>query len=150
MAQPNPTVSLIAALHERYEATQAECNVVDRAETAARRQSGEDAAERYRGACKTLVQEADALRDAILCQVPDSWSDALILQFHIVCASDQRVNEDEPSDASGALLQLAIDTLFDFMCSEVPREAPDIGSAFASEAARISRARRLRTGVVEA
>ncbi|WP_267386149.1 hypothetical protein [Sphingomonas sp. GC_Shp_3] len=148
MEQATSTSSLIAALHARYEAAQAECHAVDLAETSARRQS-EDAADCYRNACKTLMQEADALRDAILHQVPDTWSEALILQFHILCAHDQRINEDAPDDAGAALVQLAINTLFDFMCAEVRTDVAQIGAAIAETAARISRARRLRTGVVE-
>lgn len=155
MALPSAAVgSLIAALHARYEATQTEYATVERAETNFRRQAKNGDTLRYadrcRTACMTLDREANALRDAILYQVPDSWSDALILQFHIVCAHDMYAAASERCDADDERLQLAIDTLFDFMCREVRAEAGEIGAAFKDAAAEAFRARRLRTGVVEA
>ena len=155
MAPPNiPTGSLLMDLHARYEATQAEYAVVERAETDFNRQSqGKDAqlaAERCRAACLTLEREADALRDAILYQVPDSWSEALILQFHIACAHDMYAAASKPSEGNSERLQLALDTLFDFMCCEMPTGVEAMGAALKDVAQCAYRVRRLRTGVVEA
>jgi hypothetical protein len=148
MAQPNPSVSLIAALHARYEATQTEYSAVELADTP--RAKGSPDAQHFGTALTTLEREADALRDVILYQVPDTWSDALILQFHIACAYDMHSCASKPNERDNERLQVAIDTLFDFMCTEVRAEADQIGHGFAYGAERARRLRRLRTGVVEA
>jgi hypothetical protein len=151
MAQPTAAVSLIAALHARYEATQAEYDAVDRADTVqGKKRDDKSDAQHYRTALLTSERESDALRNAILYQVPDTWSDALILQFHIVCAYDMYSCATEPNERDNERLQVAIDTLFDFMCSEVRTETDEIGPGFAYGASRARSLRRLRTGVVEA
>lgn len=154
MAQPTPGTSLIAALHARYEATQTEYAAVELADMAARPQSKErensSDAQHYGTALLTSEHESDALRNAILFQVPDSWSEALILQYHIVCAHDMYAAAMKPNEADNERLQLAIDTLFDFMCTEVRADAGEIGPAFKYGAERAFNLRRLRTGVVEA
>jgi len=152
MAQPTPATSLIAALHARYEATQTEYAAVERADMAPRpkeRGNKPDALD-YGTALLTSEHESDALRNAILYQVPDSWSDALILQYHIGCAYDLCSCAAKPNEQDNERLQVAIDTLFDFMCTEVRTDAGEIGPGFAYGAARAFRLRRLRTGVVEA
>jgi hypothetical protein len=154
MAQPTPGASLMAALHARYEATQTEYAAVELADMATRPKSKEREnnpdARHYGTALLTSEHESDALRNAILYQVPDSWSDALILQFQIVCAYDIYSCASEPDEQDNERLQVAIDTLFDFMCAEVRAEAGEIGAGFAYGAARAFQLRRLRTGMVEA
>ena len=151
MAQPTPAVSLIAALHARYEATQTEYAAVAHADMAkSRERENTRDAQHYGTALLTSEHESDALRNAILFQVPDSWSDALILQYHIVCAHDMYAAVMKPNEADYELLQTAIDTLFDFMCTEVRADAGEIGPAFKYGAERAFSLRRLRTGVVEA
>jgi hypothetical protein len=151
MPQPDQGASLIAALHARYEATQSEYATIERADTpqAKQRQNSPDV-QHFDAALLASEREADALRNVILYQVPDSWSDALILQYHIVVAQDAHAAAAKPKEEGGERLQIAIDTLFDFMCTEVRADAGEIGATFKDAAASVFRARRLRTGVVEA
>jgi hypothetical protein len=151
MAQATQAASLIAALHARYEATQSEYATIDLADTpqAKQRQNSPDV-QHFDTALLTSEREADALRNVILYQVPDSWSDALILQYHIVVAHDAHAAASKPKEEDSERLQIAIDTLFDFMCTEVRADAGEIGATFKDAAASVFRARRLRTGVVEA
>lgn len=150
--------SLISALHSRYEAIQAEYQPIEKAEyelsdEPSDGEIGQQLA-RFRSAIKTLCEEEDAVRNAILFQVPDSQSDALILQYHIVCAADLYAGAPEQNEADNRRLQLAIETLFDFMSCEIETEGQTvpsaIGATLAASATRVFNARRLRTGVVEA
>lgn len=151
MTQPTPAASLIAALHARYEATQTEYATIERADTPqAKQRQNTSHVQHFDTALLTSEREADALRNVILYQVPDSWSDALILQYHIAVAYDAHAAAAKPKEEDSERLQIAIDTLFDFMCTEVRADAGEIGATFKDAAASVFRARRLRTGVVEA
>lgn len=139
----------IMAMHTRFEQASAEYRVVERAEREARDRNDDAEAGAYQRALKSLVGETEALRLAILHQVPDDWPAAMVLQFHIVGAFDVQANCDDVPAQELAALQTAIETLFDFLCCEVEQDHGAMGSAFQSEANRTFFKRRYRTGVVE-
>ncbi|QNN64350.1 hypothetical protein H9L12_08390 [Sphingomonas rhizophila] len=137
--------SLIEAMHERYERAWEEYNRVDEASTALsdKNESERLLQFRYRDAMLQNSGETDALRLAILHQVPTTWVDALILQFHINCITDP--NSEMTAEEVKAV-SIASDTLFDFMCDEVDHNE-NVGIFHRSECI-VSERRRLRTGHV--
>lgn len=144
--------STIAAMHARYEATFDEYNMVDRAATRLRR--NDDAALPMQCACdramRVIERESDALRQAILYQVPINWTEALILQHHIRIAQDLVVNSDKPVEADKDALDTAVDTLLDFMASTITADHDAIGRQFQTAVAIVTERRRMRSGDVEA
>lgn len=139
--------TIISTLHRRYEETMAEYQFIEQAENAAT-DAFEEAG--YRRACQDSCRETDALRAAILHQVPTNPTDAAILQFHITCAFDIAINSEDQPAAERETLTTAIDTLFDFLCCELEVEHEHIGSSFKGGAMRAFSQRRHRTGKVEA
>ncbi|MDB5583363.1 MAG: hypothetical protein JWR80_8539 [Bradyrhizobium sp.] len=147
---PQPA-SVIRAMHTRFEQANAEYDRIDAAQTALNRAGDRLEALRYDRALRENQTETDALRRAILLQVPDSWTDALILQYHIWLEQDlQASSDDKPSDADSSALLLAIDTLFDFMACEVQADHAAIGQAFQQGCNLVHFQRRHRTGEMEA
>ncbi|MEG3178169.1 hypothetical protein U1872_18155 [Sphingomonas sp. RB3P16] len=150
-SQPNPAAaSLMQALHARFEANNAEYNAIEAA-----RPAGDDWAERGKidRATSASEYEADALRLAILTQVPDSSPDALILLFHIRIEQDAQANAHSsapPSVGRKAVLQIAIDTLFDSMACETQFERFDAGEQMRAARDTVFYARRYRTGTTGA
>jgi hypothetical protein len=144
--KPSP----IMAMHTRYEETMAEFGVIEKAENDARKRRDESEAAALERGSRASCREADALRTAILHQVPDSWTEAMALQFHIVNAFDLLIGCTEPPEFEQEALQTAIDTLFDFMCCEVEADHEQVGLSFRDGANRAFFQRRRRTGVVEA
>lgn len=143
-------LSPILSMHARYEQTMAEYNIVDQAEGAARKDDDDYHQSRYSQALKALTRETDALRVAILHQVPVIWKEVMILQFHIVNAFDMHANcAGEPPEAEKEALQTAIDTVFDFMCCEIDTDHEKVGAAFQDGASHALWKRRYRTGSVE-
>lgn len=141
--------STIRVLHSRYEAAYAEYNVIDRAEGALADDPADHKARfAYETAKGVNDAELEALRVAILYQVPVCWVDAMTLQFHIHSVSDMLANS-AVSDAEQAALFVGIDTLFDFMCCEVRQDHEELGGQFQAGANRVFFARRRRTGIVE-
>ena len=148
--KPSP----IMAIHRRYEEAQAEFTLAELAESAARRleandRDAENRAESYRRGQQAIIAESDALRLAILHQVPHDWRDALTLQFHIVNAHDMHINSTNTPESEGEAVQTAIDTLFDFMCCEIDQDHAAVGAHFQTGAKRALFQRRHRTGIVE-
>jgi hypothetical protein len=143
--KPSPTM----AMHKRYEETMAEYRVVENAEREARDGKDETDALLLGNALKDLTRETDAVRVAILHQVPDSWAEAMVLQFHIVAAHDLHASCATAPDGEVEVVQTAIETLFDFMCCEIDQNHAALGDAFQTEANRVFFKRRRRTGVVE-
>jgi hypothetical protein len=136
-----PTPSLIRALHNRFETNQTEFAQIEDAATKADSQHL---------AARANELEADTLRLAILTQVPDTWTDAAILQFHIRIEHDLQAMATTP-DCDGErakALRMAIDTMFDFIASEtnfdLDHEA--IGKSFQQACITTHYARRHRTG----
>ena len=136
--------SLILALHARFEAASYECNALDNGTLRAARPTAERL-EQLRAAISDSINEQDALRLAILMQVPNTTAEAAVLTFHISVARDA---EETATDREREALTLAIDTLFDFMACEAAGAVQ--GKDFATLAERVRERRRLRTGEMEA
>lgn len=145
------TTSPILALHARYEANEAEYDTIDEA---AMRLGNSDAdrglMHRYKDAMTASERECDALRRAILFQVPDTMAEASVLQFHIHIQYDLVATSTDPGDPDKDALAVAIDTLFDFMASELGSEQDAIGPRFKDGAERVRQLRRFRTAELEA
>ncbi len=141
------TTSPILAIHNRYEAAWREYNDIDRANTKLNRknEAEQNLSYRYENAMRANNAETDALRLAILYQVPTTWQEALVLQFHIQSIFDPcNSSTDDESNA----LTVAVETLFDFMCDEVEHE--DVEGLFQISEHMVSDNRRRRTGKLEA
>ncbi|RYG86128.1 MAG: hypothetical protein EON59_10695, partial [Alphaproteobacteria bacterium] len=123
--KPSP----ILAIHKRYEDATNDYDAAERAESKAKLEQDTDLEFSADVAMRKISREQDALRIAILYQVPTNWKEALILQFHIMCLSDMMIGSERAGPdvgEEGAALQVAIDTLFDFMCCEVTEEGSDL------------------------
>ncbi len=140
--------SPILAMHARYEAAWVEFNAIDRARTALNTNIPDNCnlEFRYAGAMKASNGGIDALRLAIFYQVPTSWQEAMILQFHLYSIFDagQVVPEEEQ-----LALNTAIETLFDFMCCKVDADHERLGHQFQTGANLVFEKRRYRTGNLE-
>lgn len=132
---------------KRYEQTMAEYLVVELAENGA---DDEIEKAQLRRACQDSCRETEALRTAILYQVPSNLAEAAIVQFHVTCAFDMMVNCEDYPEAEREALTTAIDTLFDFLCCEMKGDHEQIGASFSYGAIRAHDNRRHRTGLVEA
>lgn len=144
--KPSP----ILAMHKRYEEAAADYATAENAESQALKAKDEDGAFKANQSMMTISREQDALRIGILYQVPTSWVEAMVLQFHIMCLGDMIIGADRPDgEGEGEVLILAVETLFDFMCCEVDQDHGEIGDAFQTEANRVFFQRRRRTGIVE-
>lgn len=144
-------LSTIRAIHARYEAVNQEYCKIDDCLSGL---SGNDVLTekmRLRNALDASLAERDALRLAILRQVPDSWIDAMILTYHIYNVHDL-IDGSEPdarTPGEKEALAIAIDTLFDFMACEVDANHEEIGPSFQESAIYAYQRRRLRTGVTD-
>lgn len=142
VAMAIPTASAIVVMHQRYEAASAAHHALDLARDL----------DRYMGAMSDLVAEQDALRVAILQQVPESRDEFAIVLFHTNNAYDLMADnrgEDWNAD-EGEAVRVAMQHLFDFAASEFAADPLTIGRAFSREAMRTRKLRLLRTGNPEA
>ncbi len=144
-AEENP--SLITALHQRYEFVTRVGEAVNDTTLAARGASlshlseGDMVAEG-----QTLSREADALQAALLHQVPDTWRDALILQFHVLNACDRAVLSTPRDEAHCERLQLAIDHILAFIGDELGHLGEGLDSELTTQLQRVRRQRGIRAG----
>lgn len=138
--------NILMTLHRRYEQTMSEYLIIEQAENA---ESNEIEKAALRRACKASCTEAEALRLAILHQVPLDLSDAAVLQFHIACAYDMGINCEDTPEAETEALTTAIDTLFDFLCCKMSGDHDRVGKSFKDGAIQSHFKRRRRTGLVE-
>ena len=130
--------SLIAALHARFEACDAEYQRIEDDATRDKPNGTALAASQF---------ETDQVRVTILTQVPDTWADAAILQYHIRIAHEATESDTERASDEAKALSMAIDTLFDFMASETPDlDHGAIGPEFQRACNDTHFARRHRTG----
>lgn len=141
-------VSPILTMHARYEAAWAEYNAIDEARTAiATSKDGDRQLDfRYADAMKASSAETDALRLAIFYQLPTSWQEAMVLQFHIYSTFD--AGQVGPEDEQLAI-NTAVETLFDFMCCEVEADHERLGNQFQIGANLVFDKRRYRAGNLE-
>jgi hypothetical protein len=131
----------ILALHARHEACRREAEAIDRARDD--HQSDAEVSAGLADAAAANRAELDALREALLRQVPNGWSDALILAYHLAAGLT-----DIPA-GDGAALRLASESLFDFMASVVDLDHEPLGERFQSATVRALRRRHLRAGRVD-
>ncbi|RDE05579.1 hypothetical protein [Sphingomonas aracearum] len=139
----------IRVMHTRYEAAMSAANALDEAKL----ELGDSPADRqretrYEEAMEAADAEGDALRTAIFYQVPTTWTDALILQYHITVAHGLHTPGKEPPHEAAALTT-AIDTLFDFIATEVNVDHEAIGDRFKAATMRVWNRRRFRTAELE-
>lgn len=146
-AQP----SAMLIMHQRYEAATSEYDVVDCARPALPHAQGEEAESHRREldeGCTASLAETDALRTAILLQVPRNALEAAILQFHIAAAFDMLLSYETLPKHEKDALNTAISTMHDYLCRMAPNAGQVAGNAFAFSAAWADRKRRYRTGHV--
>ena len=139
--------SPILAMHARYEAAWAEFIIIEDARMKLDPKDRDESAlaHRYDDAMKVNAGETDALRLAILYQVPTTRQEALVLQYHAHGAADpDLMTTSDERDA----LSVASDTLFDFHCDETDHDDSD--GMFQSAEHIVSERRRFRTGKVGA
>jgi transposase-like protein len=148
-AKSETTSSPILAMHARYEAAWQEYNQIDVAGTKLDKSDADDdlLGFKYQRAETANNAETDALRQAILYQVPTTWTEAMVLLCHIHIAFDLT---DKPTKEDWTATHTALDTLFDFMCCEVDQDHEALGKHFQASANIVFDKRRYRTGIVEA
>lgn len=135
--------SAILAMHRQYEAAWEAHHTVDKAKLRLGKDEGRQEGI-FERAMSLDVAEGDALRLAILYQVPTTWVEAMVLQYHIYI--EQGMGSAEPwPDA----LEVAIETLFDFFACEIDADHEEIGRMFQSSANLVYERRHARTGKVE-
>lgn len=145
LAKPSVSSSPIAVMHTRYEAVMAVSSVVDSASLNLGKSDDEQQLGfGYAKAITTCEAETDALRTAILFQIPTSWHDALILQYHVYVAHDLYTPGREPENERAAL-GVAIATIFDFMARMVEADQDALGRCFKASTMLVSDRRRFRT-----
>lgn len=145
--------SALKAMHQRYEAATAEFNVIDETRSALRPSHGDAVETYYRQldeACSASIGETDALRTAILHQVPQDADDVAILHYHIAAAYDMMLGCETYPKHEQEALTTAINTMLDYACGMAPDVQQLSGDAFAYCADQVNRKRRYRTGLVEA
>lgn len=140
------TLSPIMAMHRRYEQAQLEYEIIDDARQEAK-DSGDKEAFLLENAGHSSVREADALRIAILYQVPTRTAEAAVLQYHIAAMQDMIVGSEPRRELEEEALSVAIQTLFDFLACKMKEDHEETGGgSFRDEAVRAYFARRRRTG----
>lgn len=146
MSKPRTPTSALMAMHRRYEQAQAEYDIIDTAHQTAK-DGGDNEAFLLEDAGQTSVREADALRMAILYQVPADIPEAAVMQFHIATMHDMIEGCTERREPEEEALKVAIQTLCDFLACEMKEDHEQYaGASFRNEAVRAYFARRRRTG----
>lgn len=149
MSKPQTPASALMAMHKRYEQAQVEYENIDTARQTAK-DNDDSEAFLLENAGTTSIKEADALRMAILYQVPMDIAEAAVLQFHISNMHDMIEGCAERPENEEDALAVAIQTLFDFLACEMKQDHEEhVGGYFRDEAVRAYFARRRRTGLLE-
>lgn len=142
--------SAILAMHAAYETAMGNIEKIDRASSSCTN-SDRDIGRRSINdrTATTLSKEGRLLTLAILHQVPDSFEEAIILQFHLWNVVDL-IQDDETGEQEKEAMIVAADTLFDFMACEfggIDHQA--IGQSFKDGTMLAFKRRRIRTGDAE-
>jgi hypothetical protein len=135
-------------MHARYEAAWTEFEAMELQEQKATRSGQECASYQLQQAQKANLREIDALRLAILYQVPNSGTDALVLCHHIESAFDL-IEEGSAHEAERQVVGVALSSLLDFMCRDGGQEPASLGAMFKASADRVRNTTRQRKGEVE-
>jgi hypothetical protein len=133
------------AMHQRYEATMIEYLAIEVAESDAIARN-DDERFAFERASSASCRETDALRTAILHQVPATIAEAAVLQFHNYAAFDVVNGMEDAPEFEREALKTAISTMLDFLCREMKGDHAAIGEAFKDAAVQVFFARRRRTG----
>lgn len=142
-------ITTIRAMHARYEAASTELNAVDEAATKLTRTGrGGAAYDKAQRGIRASMREMDALRLAILYQVPNSPVEAMILSHHISIAYDMLYAGSDFTDLERKALGAAVDALFAYIVGNMGGDHEALGEGFRYNANRTSEAVRLRTGVI--
>ena len=148
MSKPqNPAApSVLMSMHRRYEQAQLEYEIIDTARQEAK-DNGDKEVFALENAGQTSTREADALRIAILYQVPATTAEAAVLQYHIYAMHDMVAGSEPRRELEEEALSTAIRTLFDFLACEMKEDHEEhVGGFFRDEAVRAYFERRRRTG----
>lgn len=142
-------MSIIRALHARYEAASTELNAVDEAATKLTRSGRSGAAyDKAQRGIRASMREMDALRLALLYQVPNSPVEALMLSHHISIAYDMLYAGTDFTNLEKKALGAAVDALFAYIVGNMEGDYEALGEGLRYNANRTSEAVRLRTGVI--
>lgn len=98
--------------------------------------------------------ESVALQQAILMQMPNTWRDAMILQYHVydlfeTVSGVPGKGHEKAAERERLMVQIAIESVFDFMASELPHDHEQIGPMFKASTMLAYDNRRGRTGAVD-
>ncbi|HVL77879.1 MAG TPA: hypothetical protein VM346_01175 [Sphingomicrobium sp.] len=145
----NAKTSLILALHARYEAAWDEYNRLDNAKLALDESVEEERrlSFRYDDAMRRNQEEVDALRVAILLQVPSTDEELSILAFHMWSLYDS--DSETASGIEKRALEEGLNSTFDYLVGEGRCEMDRLGRQFANGASLAFDRRRFRTGQLE-
>lgn len=128
--------SVLMAMHHRYEQTQLEYEIIDSAHQEAK-ENDDSEVHQLENAGQASVREADALRIAILYQVPVTTAEAAVLQYHIYTTHDLIDGCSDRREPEEEALKVAIRALFDFLCCEMTEDHEEhVGNSFKHEARR--------------
>ncbi len=140
-ARPANPNSPILAMHARYERLWHDHHVADVAGLAtAETQEGHHRKIDFEQAMAALEAESDALRVAILYQVPGTHAEAAVLQFYIAQAVD------DTDERETAAVRVAVDALLDFMACDQSNRGESLSRMMTQVAGYASKRRRARTG----
>ena len=142
--------SLIMALHARYEQAWEEFNRIDEAR---RPEVGPPGLNRARNvrleeAKATNNKETDALRRALLYQVPTTAIEALILADHLHTTFGLTDNFEKEDDPDRLAFETGLDTLLDYLFGETD-DSKIVGRSLRASERNCRHRRRLRTGITE-
>lgn len=143
-----PKISVIAAMHARYEALDRQYDATDRASNGA----PDDRRHQLLAALRDMQTESDTLRDAILRQRLTDNQDLAIFAFHLHHLTDMLADIEPNSmrECHTELLGLAncaAETVFDYVVGEGFGDMERIGSSFHSAAMRCHDRRQDREGL---
>jgi hypothetical protein len=140
--------SLILALHARYEQAWDEYNQLDNAKPGDADPPAPAHSRKIRieEAMEANQREVDALRQALLYQVPNTSDEALVLACHLHTTFGLTEDFDKAGDVDRLAFETGLDTLLDFMFGESSFTA---GYQLKQAERIVQSRRRLRTGVTE-
>jgi hypothetical protein len=142
-------MSIILDLHARYEAAWAEFNVAEAAQPAKPKNGDSPDFKLYfrlEDGMHRNSRETDALRLAILYQVPATDEEATVLAFHCWGLFDPA---SSPTKDETHAIEEGLNSIFDYLVSEGRADMDKMGAQFTHGALIAFDRRRYRTGKVE-
>lgn len=138
------TTSLIAVLHERYEAVEAACQIAEAEQPCV----DEDSTRHYalERAMQDLSNESDLIRRLILLQPPGDDADLTLMSYHTWLLVDAIDSVETPDKEDRAALQRGVQHIFNYLVGAGRVEMEKIGKNFSYGAALAFRAEQDRCG----